>query len=98
MSHPNDESDRKHLCDNPSSPSQDKEQRQCQSVTGDDLQVGSALPKAGENCEVISIFQDLIKGVRFIDGVNEHSVDELEILNHQILYNSYRNRRLKNSF
>ena len=32
---------RKYLCHDPSLPSKDKEQRQCKSVTGEDLQAGS---------------------------------------------------------
>lgn len=41
MSHPQDKSYRKYLGRHATSPSKDKEERQRESVTGDDLQVGS---------------------------------------------------------
>jgi hypothetical protein len=63
---------------NPSPSSKDKEQRQCQSRTGDDLQAGSQrFLRLSETVRHQHI-PELIKGVRFIDGVIEQSPDDLK--------------------
>jgi hypothetical protein len=76
VSHPNDESDRKHVRHNPTPTAKDQRLRFGKSVSDDDVQAGSECSQRLEKTPRSQHLKDLLRGVRFIDGENEHTLKE----------------------
>ncbi|MFN9972828.1 MAG: hypothetical protein ACK58T_23360, partial [Phycisphaerae bacterium] len=67
---------RKHLYDNPNSPSKDEEQRQCKGLTVMIFKLAQSAAKGWRKLRGHQHIPELKRGGRFIDGINEHSVNE----------------------